>query len=340
MTARRTVAFFKNSSNLFFHILTKCNLRCRHCYINPKQQGEEKLPLLAIKAWLDKFASISATTNTNVIFLGGEPTLHPDLPEAIKYARDGGFGSITVDTNGYLFHDILSKVSPQEVDFFSFSLDGATRKTNDRIRGEGSYDICKEGIQKAIDKGFAASLIYTVSTMNIHELELMPALIRKLGVDRFFLQVIGLRGKAALRESTEDSKQTLQVSRSKWLDIIPAVAQKVARLGVTASYPKVFLEPEESFECAGLVAQNYFIFPNGRVYRCPLCEDHPIHSMVFKDNMLRETENLNESDLFELDIAEGCVMNKLIQPDNLSYTVGGVPEYKIACCLLKEEVSG
>jgi hypothetical protein len=100
------------------------------------------------------------------------------------------------------------------------------------------------------------------------------------------------------------------------------------------------LEPEERFECAGLVAQNYFIFPNGRVYRCPLCEDHPIHSLVFEDNMLCETESLNESDLFKLNIAEGCVMNKLIQPDNLSYTVGGVPEYKIACCLLKEEISG
>ena len=336
MTARRTVAFSKNSSNLFFHILTKCNLRCRHCYINPEQQGEKNLSLVTIKAWLDEFVSISATTN--VILLGGEPTLHPDLARAIKYAKDRGFISITVDTNGYLFHDILTRVSCKDVDFFSFSLDGATRETNDRIRGEGTYDTCKKGIQRAVDKGFAASLIYTVSTINIHELELIPALIKNLGIDRFFIQVIGLRGKAALSGSTEDPKQTLQVSRPKWLDIIPAVAQKVAELGVTVSYPKVFLEPEERFECAGLVAQNYFIFPNGRVYRCPLCEDHPVHSLVFEDNMLRETESLNESDLFKLNIAEGCVMNRLIQPDNLSYTVGGVPEYKIACCLLKEEI--
>jgi MoaA/NifB/PqqE/SkfB family radical SAM enzyme len=337
MTARRTVAFSKNSSNLFFHILTKCNLRCLHCYINPEQQGKKELPLFTIKAWLDEFASTSSSTN--LIFLGGEPTLHQDLSQAIKYARDRGFGSITVDTNGYLFHDILSKVSPREVDFFSFSLDGATRETNDRIRGKGSYDICKKGIQKAVDKGFAASLIYTVSTMNIHELELMPALITNLGIDRFFIQVIGLRGKVASRGAIEDQMGTLQVSRSKWLDIIPAVAQKIAGFGVTVSYPKVFLEAEERFECAGLVAQNYFIFPNGRVYRCPLCEDHPIHSMVFKDNKLIQTSNLNESDLFKLNIAEGCVMNKLIQPHNLSYTIGGVPEYKIACCMLKEEVS-
>ena len=337
MTARRTVAFSKNSSNLFFHILTKCNLKCRHCYINPAQHGKKELPLLTIKAWLEEFAATSSSTN--LIFLGGEPTLHPDLAEAIKYARDRGFGSITVDTNGYLFYDILSRVSPRELDFFSFSLDGATRKTNDRIRGKGSYDICKKGIQKALDRGFAASLIYTVSTINIDELELMPSLITKLGIDRFFIQVIGLRGKVATRGVAEDRRVPLQVSRSKWLDIIPAVAQKIADLGVTVSYPKVFLEPEERFECAGLVARNYFVFPNARVYQCPLCEDHPIHSMVFKENKLIETANLNERDLFKLNIAEGCVMNKLIQPHNLSYTKEGVPEYKIACCLLKEEVT-
>jgi len=336
MIARRTVAFSKNSSNLFFHILTKCNLRCRHCYINPEQQGKKQLPLFTIKAWLDEFASTSSTTN--LIFLGGEPTLHPDLAQAIKYGRDRGFNSITVDTNGYLFYEILSKVSPQEVDFFSFSLDGATPQTNDRIRGKGSYDICLNGIQQALDKGFAASLIYTVSTMNIDELELMPPLIANLGINRFFIQVIGQRGQVASRGTTAGQKAALQVSRSKWLDIIPAVAQTIAGLGVTVSYPKVFLELEERFECAGLVAQNYFIFPNGRVYRCPLCEDHPIHSLVFKDDKLIQTSNLNESDFFKLNIAEGCVMNKLIQPHNLSYTAGGVPEYKIACCLLKEEV--
>jgi MoaA/NifB/PqqE/SkfB family radical SAM enzyme len=334
MTARKTVAFSKNSSNLFFHILTQCNLRCRHCYINPEQHGETNVPLKTIKTWLDAFSHDSPIAN--VIFLGGEPTLHPDLHHAIKYARHQGFSSITVDTNGYLFHDILSRVSPQEVDFFSFSLDGATRKTNDGIRGEGSYDACINGIQKTVAKDFAASLIYTVSRLNIHELEMMPPLLNDLDIERFFIQVIGLRGKAADRGKASN----LQVTRSEWLKIVPPLAQKIARQGLTVSYPKVYLDPEEKFECAGLVAQNYFIFPNGRIYRCPLCEDLPIHSLEFKDNQPVKTAKLNESDLFALNIPEGCVMNKLIQPDNLSYTIGGVPEYKIACCLLKEEVTG
>lgn len=328
---KKTVSFSKNSTNVFFHILTKCNLNCRHCYINREQHGENTLPLSTIEAWLGAFAQKSNIAN--VIFLGGEPTIHPDLSFAIKKAKNMGYNSITVDTNGYLFNDILSKVSPDDVDYFSFSLDGATRKTNNMIRGEGSYDKCIEGIKKAVSMGFGTSLIYTVSSANIHELEMMADLLDDLNIERFFVQVIGIRGKPA-----QINQEKLQVSRSEWLSIIPDVAEKVAKRGITVSYPKVFLNSEETFECAGLVAENYFIFPNGRVYRCPICEDFPLHSMIFKDNRLVNTGKLNENDLFNLNIPEGCVMNKLVQPENLSYKNDGTPEYKVACCLLKEEI--
>jgi MoaA/NifB/PqqE/SkfB family radical SAM enzyme len=328
---KKTVAFSKNATNVFFHILTQCNLKCKHCYINKKQHGENTLPLETIEAWLKVFAS--KTKNANVIFLGGEPTLHPDLSLAIKKAKALGYNSITVDTNGYLFHDILSKVEPDVVDYFSFSLDGVTRETNDIIRGRGSYDNCIAGIKKTILRGFTTSLIYTVSQMNLHEINKIAPLLKDLGVDRFFIQVIGIRGKSA-----ENSRKKLQVSRKDWLKIIPDAAQKIAQLGITVTYPKVFLSPDEPFECAARVAENYFIFPNGRVYQCPLCEDFPLHSKVFKGNMLLDTPKINENDLFELNIPEGCVMNKLIQPGNLSYNTDGTPEYRVACCMLKEEI--
>jgi len=333
MKSRKTVAFSRDSTNVFFHILTRCNLKCRHCYINPEQHGKNTLSLSTIKTWLSLFAKQSK--ESNVIFLGGEPTLHPDLWFAIKHARDLGYSSITVDTNGYLFNNILSKVAPDDVDFFSFSLDGATRKTNDMIRGEGSYDTCVSGIREASSRGFNTSLIYTVSSANIHELEMTASLLKDLGLDRFFIQIIGIRGRSA-----KGGRGKLQVSREEWLGIIPEIALKIAALGITVTYPKVFLDPGESFECAGLVAENYFIFPNGRVYQCPLCEDYPIHSMVLNQDRLIRTEKINERDFFKLNIPEGCVMNRVIQPENLRYHPNGSPEYKIACCMLKEEING
>jgi len=326
-----TVSFKKNAANIFFHILTRCNLHCRHCYINPAQHGNNTLPYETIEKWLTTF--ISAGREINVVFLGGEPSLHPELSLCIKKARALGCRSVTVDTNGYLFNDILAKATPQEVDYFSFSLDGATEETSDRIRGKGSYRQCLAGIEQAVSKGFKTSLIYTVSRSNISELEYMPPLLHELGIDRFFIQVIGVRGRAA-----DPSSQKMQVGRDKWLTIIPEAARAAAALGITATYPKVYLSPEEAFECAGRVADNYFIFPNGRVYRCPLCEDFPVHSLVFAGDRLIPTDPINECDFFRLDIPEGCVMNKVIQPDNLCYNPDGSPLYKIACCLLKEEI--
>jgi MoaA/NifB/PqqE/SkfB family radical SAM enzyme len=332
----KTVAFSKNAANVFFHILTQCNLACRHCYINPAQHGKQTLPLETIKKWLAPFAARSE--NANVIFLGGEPTLHPDLAAAIKHARKLGYASVTVDTNGYLFHNILEKVTPSEVDYFSFSLDGAGAETNDRLRGAGSWERCTSGIRQAVAKGFATSLIYTVSRANAAELEQMPALLQQLGVQRFFIQVIGLRGRSADGGLDAVAGGSPQLTRAEWLALVPPVARAAAERGLTVTYPKVFLEPEETFECAGLVADNYFIFPNGRVYRCPLCEDFPIHSLQFEENRLVAADRLNESDFFKLTIPQGCVMNRLIQAENLTGAAAGRSNDRVACCLLKEEL--
>lgn len=328
---RQTVAFTRESSNLFFHILTRCNLRCAHCYINPEQHGTATLDMKTIEAWLGIFAS--KARRTNLIFLGGEPTLHPDLAWAVKTAKAMDYKSITIDTNGFLFHDILDKITPEEVDFISFSLDGATQETNDAIRGEGCYHAVVTGVEKAKEKGFPCSMIYTVSEKNIHELELMPEIVRSLGITRFFIQVIGMRGKSGKAPSG-----TLQVCRETWLDLIPSVAERIARDGITVTYPRVFLDATEPFECAGNVADNYFVFPNGRVYRCPVCEDFPLHSFDIRENQLVPRPKINETDLFGLDIPEGCVMNKMIQPGNLDYDDKGRPLHKIACCMLKEEL--
>jgi len=387
---KKTVAFSKNAANIFFHILTDCNLKCKHCYINRDQHGTDALPIEVIESQLEVFAK--RTQNANVIFLGGEPTLHPDLPRAVKKANALGFDSVTIDTNGYLFHDILSKIEPDEADFISFSLDGASPETNDPIRGKGSFKRCVAGMKAAADRGFSTSLIYTASRANIHELKQMPPLLATLGIKKFFIQFLGARGnssadnapnknrtpdqnrapdqknqtektgasgkirasgkakpgeKARPAEKTGTAKSIKgggqsqaacdQVSKEKWFDIAPQVAQEVARLGIPVCHPKVFLEPGETFECAGQVADNYFVFPNHRVYRCPLCEDFPLHSMEFDDGRLKKTPGINETDLFSLTIPEGCVMNRLISPENLKYADDGSPEYRIACCMLKEE---
>ena len=334
----RTVGFIPGERNVFFHILTACNLSCRHCYINPEQHGRITLERATMERWIELFAR--PDQKSNMIFLGGEPTLHPDLAHGIAKAKACGF-SVTVDSNGYLFHDLLEHTSPELLDYLSFSLDGPDAAVNDPIRGEGVFAMCTANLRHAVARGFAVSVIYTVSSLNIDHLPRMVALLGEMGVKRWFIQVIGLRGKPAQEGgiiNQERGKTSWQVSPEQWLRVVPAVAREAAIQGIHVTYPKVFLEAGETFECAGVVADNFFIFPNGRVYRCPLCEDYPLHAWRIENDTLMHNEGLMEERFFALNIAEGCVMNKLLQPDTIHYDATGRPEHRISCCLLKQEV--
>ena len=199
----------------------------------------------------------------------------------MRCARRLGFASITIDTNGYLFNDILERVSPAEVDVFSFSLDGATPATNDGLRGQGSYATCLEGIRKARAKGFHTSLIYTVSRANLHELPAMGPLLSELGVGRFFIQVLGLRGKAAWTGCAPDAEEILRVSPSEWREKVPAAAEAIARRGMRVIYPKVFLHPGRKIRVRGARGRQLLRVPQRPGLPLPLCEDFPVHSLIF-----------------------------------------------------------
>ena len=329
----RTVGFKPGERNVFFHILTACNLRCRHCYINPTEHGTQTLSLDKVSNWLKLFAR--PKQETNLILLGGEPTLHVNLPAIIRTAKALRY-AVTVDSNGYLLNDFLTRITPDLVDSLSFSLDGPDAVVNDPIRGLGSFQVCTDNIRRAVRAGFATSLIYTVSSLNIDHLRKMPALLASLGIRRFFIQVIGLRGNPALESA--QGREMWQVPAKKWLDLVPVVAENAASMGIHTIYPKVYLGVDDRFECAGMAAENYFIFPNGRVYQCPLCEDYPIHSYVIDNDKLLHRQGLTEDRFFPLLIPEGCVMNRLLQPDTISYHADGLPVHRISCCLLKEEI--
>ncbi len=328
----RTIAFQAQERNVFFHILTGCNLSCQHCYINTEQHGSNTLSAETIAKWLKLFAH--PEKKTNLVLLGGEPTLHPELPFAVQAAKSLRYNTITIDTNGFLHNSLLEKINPHDA-VLSFSLDGPSSEVNDAIRGDGVFSVCTENLQKAVQAGFEVSVIYTVSAINLAHLHKMPSLLKKFGVSHFFIQVIGLRGKSA----ENSSEAPLQITPKQWLDTVPQIAQEAAESGLHVIYPKVFLEENETFECAGNVAENFFIFPNGRVYQCPLCEDYPLNSHKIENDELITRDGLTEKNLFSLNIQEGCVMNKLLQGGNIEYLPSGQPKHRISCCLLKQEIS-
>ena len=77
----------------YIQVIRRCNQRCRFCS-NP--DTEALLPVAECVALLDDFRARSLG---GVLLTGGEPTLHPDLPEVIGHAISRGIAPRVI-TNG------------------------------------------------------------------------------------------------------------------------------------------------------------------------------------------------------------------------------------------------
>lgn len=72
--------------------------------------------------------------------LWGESTLHSDLINMIKYAKNRGILNTQLNTNGVLWNEKLAKsIFESGLDRLTFSLDGATQETYERIRIKSNF---------------------------------------------------------------------------------------------------------------------------------------------------------------------------------------------------------
>lgn len=73
-----------------------CNQRCLFCCASESRQpfGAQRL-----RATLEQLSREVDLERTKLSFSGGEPTLHPDLPALLRYARELGFPWIGLQTN-------------------------------------------------------------------------------------------------------------------------------------------------------------------------------------------------------------------------------------------------
>lgn len=119
---------FKNKvvlMELHTSILTSCTLNCKNCNMfMPYYKKHIKYTFEEIKGDLDMlFAHVDYVSAYR--FLGGEPLLHPDLPDMIQYVADvygEKVGSIGIITNGTILPDnALLDISKKHSVFYAIS---------------------------------------------------------------------------------------------------------------------------------------------------------------------------------------------------------------------------
>jgi radical SAM protein with 4Fe4S-binding SPASM domain len=155
---------------VFVEITKACNLNCVWCYNNSRAPLPNELTATQWKQCIDRFAA-----PCTLLFTGGEPLARRDLLEIAGHARNRGLGA-QLFTNGTLINAGNLSAIAGTFQYVRITIDGATAATNDRIRGEGSYEKALRGMRMLLDRGVPVCWQCIVSQHNIHEL---PAIVEK-----------------------------------------------------------------------------------------------------------------------------------------------------------------
>ena len=167
---------------IVLELTTRCNLRCIHCYMDA---GKSKDGELTTSEWVKVIDEFSKLYKTKVTFTGGEPLIRPDIFILTKRAKERGL-IVEIFTNGTLIRNekIVNKLT-ESVDIIQLSLDGATARINDKIRGKGVFNKVIRAIHLLKDTKIKLRLAIIVMPQNIKDLkENIEYLVRLFKTDR------------------------------------------------------------------------------------------------------------------------------------------------------------
>ncbi|MBN1197693.1 MAG: radical SAM protein [Candidatus Aminicenantes bacterium] len=164
---KRTLFYFD------LEITSRCNLNCRHCYINSAADDQaalrSELSVQEISAIADEAVSLGALW---CLLSGGEPLLRKDFFDIYLALKKKGL-LVSVFTNATLITpkhiDFFKKYPPREIEITVY---GTSRETYEQIsRIPGSYNAFQRGLKLLSAAGIPFELKAMAMRSNLHEMQ-------------------------------------------------------------------------------------------------------------------------------------------------------------------------
>ena len=177
---------------LYFYLTEGCNLRCRHCWIEPPHQsGKKQYPALDPELFRHILEQAKPLGLTSVKLTGGEPLMHPHIGELLDILRDEKL-RFNVETNGVLCTPELARELVRSgIYHISVSLDGADADTHEWVRGvEGCFEAALQGIRNLVAAGIRPQVIMTLMRRNVDQIEAVVRLAESLGASSVKFNIV------------------------------------------------------------------------------------------------------------------------------------------------------
>ncbi|MBU1109725.1 MAG: radical SAM protein [Candidatus Riflebacteria bacterium] len=190
---------------IYYYASGSCNLRCRHCWIEPgfsdAAAADSYTPFALLRPVFEEAKTLGLCS---VKLTGGEPFLYPEIDDIIESLINMKL-RVTIETNGTL-------LNPQRVEslaghgiFVAVSLDGAAKATHESLRGvEGCYDKLLQNMALMQKAGIRYQVIFSLHKKNAGELADAIKLAISMGAGSFKINPINDLGRADKMKSNSE----------------------------------------------------------------------------------------------------------------------------------------
>ncbi|MBI4684829.1 MAG: radical SAM protein [Nitrospirae bacterium] len=230
---------------LELQITERCNLRCRHCFINENKAKE--LSAIEVKKILDEFEEMQGL---RVMLTGGEPLLHSRLVEINEMLPAYSVRKVLF-TNGLLL--TKKNLKTLNVDEIQISIDGL-EDAHDSLRGKGAFKKAINAARLSAENDLEVSVSTMVHPKNLKDFDEMEQMFRDIGIKDWTVDVPCISGR--LKENKE-------------FQISPEMAGEYLRYG----YGKGLHLGKSGFGC-GLHLMS--VMADGNVAKCSFYADRAI----------------------------------------------------------------
>lgn len=169
------------TSNLMIEPTSFCNVKCSFCNLSTINKGF--MPL-------EYFKSIPLPIEVERVFLWwrGEPLMHPDIVEMVKYITGKGIEAC-ITTNGLLLtKDISSRLKEANLTLLDISLCGATKEVYEATMIGSNFDVLMKNIEDA--RPLDPKIRVTITKENVHQIPLFEKLIKDLGLEGSIMKAV------------------------------------------------------------------------------------------------------------------------------------------------------
>lgn len=263
-------------------IASSCNLRCPGCWVNFSHGLSTAKSIDVMDASiLERTLKFGRNMGINRIsLLGGEPTLHPELPEIIKKAYALGYEKVSITTNGVFASSKIEELASSNLSNISFSVDGSTPEIHNIIRpssnGKDTFSVTINNLRKAVvysnEYGFTVTVNHTIFPGNFHDTEPMIRFVAGIGVKRCRLHFTfpgdEERNAAVMDASTHNQDRGTYIMPEDWLGLHDRCKTLSRELGIEIQSARVYGR-SEVVKTAVIKAPYLNVLPNGELLMCP-----------------------------------------------------------------------